>query len=142
MAPEMLEDNEFSEKADVYSFAVTVWEVLTGERPFAGLKPAQVIMKVCMKGHRPPVPEKTGLPAIVEVMQQCWSPAPDDRPTFAEAVASIHHGTKTVDGGASRPSDGGGDGGGGDTHGVSEQNRSGTMSSNGLTAGLSRIGEV
>ena len=148
MAPEMLEDNLFSEKADVYSFAITCWEVLTGERPFAGLKGPQIIMAVCMKGKRPPVPENCGLPAAVKAMQQCWSQAPDDRPTFAEIVASATDWAQTTRresaAAASQPtrsagpSSGGSGGSGGGTRDASEQNLSSSLSSNGITARISR----
>ena len=42
MAPELLEDNIFTEKSDVYSYAIVCWEVLTQGRPFPGLKPSQI----------------------------------------------------------------------------------------------------
>lgn len=68
MAPELLTHNTFSEKADVYSYGITIWEVLTRDRPFKGMNPAQVITQVCVMHARPPVPQ--GKPAeLVAVMQ-------------------------------------------------------------------------
>ena len=68
MAPELLLDNNFSEKADVYSFGITSWEVLTRGIPFEGLPPMQITAQVCMKQARPPVPR--GKPAdLVTLMQ-------------------------------------------------------------------------
>lgn len=34
MAPEVLSGKRFSEKVDVYSFALVLWEMLTGNEPF------------------------------------------------------------------------------------------------------------
>ena len=36
MAPEILRGEAYSEPADVYSFGVILWELLTGEIPYAG----------------------------------------------------------------------------------------------------------
>jgi serine/threonine protein kinase len=36
MAPEILRGEKYEESADVYSFGVIVWEMLTGEIPYMG----------------------------------------------------------------------------------------------------------
>lgn len=36
MAPEMLQEREYNEKADVYSFGICVWEMYTMQSPYAG----------------------------------------------------------------------------------------------------------
>ena len=41
MAPELLESNTFTEKTDVYAFAILIWEVLSGEIPWAGINQMQ-----------------------------------------------------------------------------------------------------
>lgn len=43
MAPEVLDAAPYDEKADVYSFAVVLWELITREEPFKGYHPMQVI---------------------------------------------------------------------------------------------------
>ncbi len=35
-APEIIRGEKYSEKADVYSFGIIMWEVLTRKQPFAG----------------------------------------------------------------------------------------------------------
>ena len=88
MAPELLESNTFTERTDVYAYAIMIWEVLTGEFPWAGLNAMQIGMQVMVKKARPPVPE--GAPRdLVALMQRAWAHDPNDRPTFADLKAAL-----------------------------------------------------
>ena len=88
MAPELLEDNLFDEKSDVYSFAIVIWEIWDGGVPWHGLQPVQITRKVVDKRERPPPPE--GAPTdLVALMQRCWAHEPDARPTFAAIKAEL-----------------------------------------------------
>lgn len=52
MAPEFLRGEPSNEKADVYSFGVILWELVTMQQPWSGLNPPQVnvIVKfICKK---------------------------------------------------------------------------------------------
>jgi len=42
MAPEFLRGEPSNEKADVYSFGVILWELVTMQQPWSGLNPPQV----------------------------------------------------------------------------------------------------
>jgi serine/threonine protein kinase len=46
MAPEMLRAENYDEKADVYSYGVVLWELLTGQTPWNELHPMQVVAVV------------------------------------------------------------------------------------------------
>ena len=37
MAPEIVKQEDYSEKADVFSFAIILWELVTGENPYPTL---------------------------------------------------------------------------------------------------------
>ena len=42
MAPEVIEHNPYMERADVFSFGITMWELLTGRVPYEEMTPLQV----------------------------------------------------------------------------------------------------
>ena len=52
MAPEQLSGQDVDERADVFGFAVALWEALYGQRPFAGATPAEIRQAMT----RPPLP--------------------------------------------------------------------------------------
>lgn len=84
MAPEVIEHNPYGQKADVFSFAIVLWELLTCKVPYSEMTPLQAAVGVVQKGLRPPMPPSAP-PALAELMQQCWQRKPDDRPSFEEA---------------------------------------------------------
>ena len=55
MAPEVIEHRPYNIKADVFSFGIVVWELLTGQVPYLGLTPLQAAVAVVQKGLRPPM---------------------------------------------------------------------------------------
>ncbi|GMI21958.1 hypothetical protein TeGR_g11071, partial [Tetraparma gracilis] len=89
-APEVLQgEGDFTVKADVFSFAVVVFEVLTRERPFKDAKNMFQLGKSIWEGVRPsPLPTDVHpkLEAWVRIMQLAWAQKPDDRPTFQEVI--------------------------------------------------------
>ena len=89
MAPELLEANIFTQKTDVYAFGLIIWEVLTGEIPWAGLNGMQIGMKLLAQNARPPVPD--GAPDdLVQLMTRCWAREPERRPAF-DAARHTHN---------------------------------------------------
>lgn len=82
-APEGLAYNKFTSKSDVWSFGVLLWEIATyGMTPYPGVELSEVFYTI-NSGHRMGRP--TGCPEpIHQLMQQCWSWEPADRPAFWE----------------------------------------------------------
>eukprot|EP00899_Mesostigma_viride_P028772 jgi/Mesvir1/907/Mv17468-RA.1 len=83
MAPEVLDNAPYNEKADVYSFGVVLWELITREEPFKGMHPMQ-IMRAIDRGERPPIPEGT-LPEYKQLVNDAWHTEPRCRPTFEQS---------------------------------------------------------
>ncbi|KAJ8602147.1 hypothetical protein CTAYLR_003495 [Chrysophaeum taylorii] len=93
MAPELLDENLFTAKSDVYSYAIVVWEILTRDVPWEGQNQARIALGVVYKKQRPPVPsaswERGIPPELVDLMQDCWQHHPEDRPDFKLIVARL-----------------------------------------------------
>jgi serine/threonine protein kinase len=85
MAPESLSDGHFSEKSDVWSYGVTMWEVFSGGKsPYPGTDPVTLI-QMLEEGDRLPKPYNAACTKeIHQIMMKCWEAAPDDRPSFKE----------------------------------------------------------
>ncbi|CAN7981644.1 unnamed protein product [Ixodes pacificus] len=83
MAPEVFESSNYTEKCDVFSWGIILWEVLTRRKPFEDCgPPAFCIMWAVHQGKRPPMVK--GCPVCLEkLMTSCWSKEPSLRPPMA-----------------------------------------------------------
>jgi len=83
-APEIMEDKPFNQKADVYSFAMCLWEIYTCKDLFPHHSDYDEFMEaICVKGERPPIP-KDCLPSLRSLLEECWQKDPAKRPDFTE----------------------------------------------------------
>ncbi|XP_063403150.1 mitogen-activated protein kinase kinase kinase 7-like isoform X7 [Mytilus trossulus] len=91
MAPEVFEGNMYSEKCDVFSFGIILWEVITRRKPFDEIGgPAFRIMWAVHNGTRPPL--ISNLPKPLELlMVRCWSGNPAERPSMIEVARIMTH---------------------------------------------------
>jgi serine/threonine protein kinase len=72
---------QFPPKADVWSFAMTCSEILTGEPPFTGYPLSGLHLRIKEQGIRPTLP--SNLPDHVRFcITSCWNLNPQQRPIF------------------------------------------------------------
>ncbi|KAE8714560.1 Detected protein of unknown function [Hibiscus syriacus] len=91
MAPELLNGSStrVSEKVDVFSFGIAIWEILTGEEPYASMHCGEIIGGIVNNTLRPPIPERCD-PEWRKLMEECWLFEPASRPSFTEIINRLH----------------------------------------------------
>ena len=93
MAPEVVRREPYSNMADVYSFAIMLWQFVTHEEPYYDLGAAEAACLVAGEMLRPPIPEKA--PAgIRELIEANWSDDPNSRCKFERVAETL----KTIQG--------------------------------------------
>ncbi|KAL9972286.1 hypothetical protein ACROYT_G018569 [Oculina patagonica] len=81
MAPESLFDKVYTEKTDIWSFGILLWETFTlGGTPYPGL-PTEQLLDYLSEGKRMDIPAKCPL-EVYTIMRDCWLHDPDQRPHF------------------------------------------------------------
>lgn len=80
-APEVFATNEYTTKADVWSFGVVLHEIVTrGERPYNKMTNEQTL-KAVQSGYRMPQPPNCPQ-GLYELMLKCWQTEPHNRLRF------------------------------------------------------------
>ena len=88
LGPEVIRHESYSNMADVYSYAVVLWQLLSREDPFLGLSQIEAAGKVALERARPPFPR--GAPhSVVDIISICWSENPSNRYPFEELCAIL-----------------------------------------------------
>ncbi|XP_062315990.1 protein-tyrosine kinase 6-like isoform X3 [Osmerus eperlanus] len=82
-APEAISHGKFSNKSDVWSFGILLYEILSyGSVPYPAFSNLEVYSQV-FNGYRMPAPPKC--PDILyDIMLSCWKDLPSDRPDFKD----------------------------------------------------------
>ncbi|XP_011101450.1 serine/threonine-protein kinase STY8-like [Sesamum indicum] len=87
MAPEVINHQPYDQKADVFSFAIVLWELVTAKVPYDTMTPLQAALGV-RQGLRPELP-KNAHPKLLDLMQRCWEAVPSNRPSFSEIIIEL-----------------------------------------------------
>ncbi|XP_053609864.1 fibroblast growth factor receptor 1-A-like isoform X2 [Plodia interpunctella] len=88
LAPEAILHSQYCTASDVWAFAVLLWEIATlGGFPYAELSNHQVPAFLA-GGSRLPKPARAST-RLYQLMIECWSADPNNRPTFAQIVDKL-----------------------------------------------------
>ncbi|KAL0122800.1 hypothetical protein PUN28_007473 [Cardiocondyla obscurior] len=102
MAPEVIRNEPCSEKVDIWSYGVVLWELLSGEIPYKDVDSSAVMWGVGSNSLHLPIPtscpEGYGL-----LVKQCWSAKPRNRPSFK--LIEMHLAIAAVDVLSTEPED-------------------------------------
>ncbi|KAL2914516.1 U1 snRNP protein [Polyrhizophydium stewartii] len=91
IAPEKLSRTySLATPSDVFAFAMTAFQILTGSVPFADQPSDDIVALWLLRGERPDRPPGSAIPdALWGIIQDCWKQDPAERPVFSEIVARI-----------------------------------------------------
>lgn len=87
-APEVLSGLPHTEKSDVFSFGIVLWEMFHRSDPYPNMDLVVVAMEVMNKGIRPVMNPSTPQ-EIQELMRNCWQQDPEARPTFQTVMTKL-----------------------------------------------------
>ncbi|XP_071822841.1 mitogen-activated protein kinase kinase kinase 13-B-like [Apostichopus japonicus] len=88
MAPEVIRNELCSEKVDVWSFGVVLWELLTGEMPYKDVDSSAIIWGVGSNSLQLPIPS-TCPEGFKILMIQCWAAKTKNRPNFRQIMMHL-----------------------------------------------------
>eukprot|EP01114_Cavostelium_apophysatum_P019954 TRINITY_DN6569_c0_g1_i1.p1 TRINITY_DN6569_c0_g1~~TRINITY_DN6569_c0_g1_i1.p1 ORF type:complete len:358 (+),score=41.27 TRINITY_DN6569_c0_g1_i1:486-1559(+) len=86
MAPESLENQIYSQKTDVFSYGVCLYEIVSRSEPWSGLFGSAAALRV-LKGERMPIPRNP--PVLARLMEMCWKKDPANRPDFHQILQML-----------------------------------------------------
>jgi len=88
-APEVLLKKPYNQAADIYSFSLCCWELLSLEEPYLDIEDFdQLVRDVAIKGNRPTIP--SFVPSELALMFRLgWDIDPHKRPNCAQIIAQL-----------------------------------------------------
>ncbi|CAH8282542.1 unnamed protein product [Eruca vesicaria subsp. sativa] len=84
MAPELIRQEPFTEKCDIFSLGVIMWELSTLRKPWEGVPPEKVIFAVAHEKSRLEIPDGP----LSKLIADCWA-EPQDRPNCEEILRGL-----------------------------------------------------
>ncbi|XP_020088664.1 serine/threonine-protein kinase EDR1-like isoform X1 [Ananas comosus] len=84
MAPELMRNEPFTEKCDIFSLGVIMWELCTLNRPWEGKPSVQVVYSVANEGARLKIPDGP----LGCLISDCWAES-EKRPNCQEILTRL-----------------------------------------------------
>ena len=98
MAPEVVQSKDYSYPADVYSFAILLWEVCSLSKPFPEITSLKKLKKRVVLGHCRPSFNKICSSGVKELLKSCWQSVPEHRKSFSHILGDLELLVKTKEG--------------------------------------------
>jgi serine/threonine protein kinase len=94
MAPELVLNDTYDERVDIFSFGILMFELLAESTPYGSNPSPNLELKVAKNPlFRPVFPETVVISQemlfLVNLMSECWSAAPEERPSFEELCTTM-----------------------------------------------------
>ena len=83
-------EDQIDKKVDVFAYAMTMFWVITGQKPWDGMLSNEIETQV-VKGVRPTFPEAPTFsePKLISIVKRCWDHNPHLRPSFDSLVDDL-----------------------------------------------------
>src|SRR5271155_1643982 len=93
MSPEQVKGKKLDGRSDLFSYGVCLYEMVTGERPFAGKNLTTIIYKIVNEQPTPPRDLDVSIhPGLSAIIVKCLNKDPDERyQTGAELVKDLEN---------------------------------------------------
>ncbi|CAB4420763.1 unnamed protein product [Rhizophagus irregularis] len=90
VAPEVLRGKPYTQAADIYSFGMVMYYIITGRQPFDDCAHDGLLALDICRGIRPEIPKIPELKSnqYIDLMKKCWDSNPDNRPNV-ELISTI-----------------------------------------------------
>jgi serine/threonine protein kinase len=83
-----MKDRIYTEKADIYSFGVMLYEMLTHKQFFEDERFFSKMEQRIIAGERPELPP-CPFPEFEQLIRECWASDADLRPSFATIIEKV-----------------------------------------------------
>ncbi len=88
LAPEVVEMRMFNEKADIFSFAMLMWSLMTMEQPYTDIHKDQFYAAVIRGNTRPCLPPNAP-EELKQLLVSCWDEDPTQRPPICDIIDKL-----------------------------------------------------
>ncbi|XP_053522690.1 mixed lineage kinase domain-like protein isoform X3 [Artibeus jamaicensis] len=98
VSPERLKNvyNKYDIKAEIYSFGIVLWEIVTGKIPFEGCDSEKIYQLVAVDQYQEPLGEECPL-ELQEIIDDCRAYEPCRRPSVREILEKLSNFYKAED---------------------------------------------
>jgi serine/threonine protein kinase len=78
----------FEDRADVYAFALLLWELFHERRAFEGMS-GEAALRSSLQGNRPQFSKPSTSDRIQTLTAECWAQRPEDRPSMSTVLEKL-----------------------------------------------------
>lgn len=94
MAPEVFSSTDYTEAADIFSYAIVAFEIICRRIPYIKDVNNDQFHWAIRKGHRPDIHDPRHLPEVVpsgliDLVERCWHQQPLERPPFSQILEDL-----------------------------------------------------
>mmetsp|Transcript_9941 Transcript_9941/g.14983 ORF Transcript_9941/g.14983 Transcript_9941/m.14983 type:complete len:727 (-) Transcript_9941:173-2353(-) len=96
LAPEVFSGDHYTQSADVFSFGILMWEIISRESPYEGQNPQRAAYLAATRNLRPSDSSNydRSPPSLQHIRDQCWHSEPSERPSFTDVLVALNSAQK------------------------------------------------